>query len=67
MMKNAMQFLKEVRLELAKVEWPSVDETIGATLVVLVVVVFFATFLFGVDRGVMWSVKRVFEHVFPRW
>jgi preprotein translocase subunit SecE len=65
-MNSAMQFLKEVRLELAKVEWPSIDETIGATLVVLVVVVFFAIFLFFVDHGVAWSIKRVFEHVFPR-
>jgi preprotein translocase subunit SecE len=65
-MNNAVQFLKEVRLELAKVEWPSFNEMIGATIVVLVVVAFFAVFLFFVDHGISWVIKWIFEQVFPR-
>ena len=36
---NVMQFLKEVRFELSRVEWPKPDEFIGATIVTLLLVI----------------------------
>ncbi len=48
-MKDVVQFLKEVRLELGKVVWPKFDEWIGATIIVLVLVIIFAIFLGVVD------------------
>jgi preprotein translocase subunit SecE len=45
------QFLREVRVELKKVTWPSRKETIYATLFVLVSVFIFGFFLGMVDVG----------------
>ena len=43
------KFLKEVRLELAKVDWPSRRELISYTVVVLVTVVVMTSLVFGLD------------------
>jgi len=42
-------FLKEVRLEMRKVNWPTKDETIRYTLIVIGVSVAVAAFLGGLD------------------
>ncbi|MAF43839.1 MAG: preprotein translocase subunit SecE [Parcubacteria group bacterium] len=42
-------FLKEVRLEIRKVNWPSRDETIRYTLIVVAMSVVVAVYLGGVD------------------
>ena len=54
------QFLKEVRLELKKVAWPSRKELIGYTIVVLVAVVFLTSLVFGMDLTFSKVVLRVF-------
>ncbi len=46
---GARQFLKEVRLELKKVQWPTRKELVAYTTVVLVTVVVLTTFVFGLD------------------
>ena len=43
------QFIKEVFAELKKVAWPSRQETIAYSIVVLVSVVVIATLIFGMD------------------
>ena len=45
------QFLKEVRLELKKVDWPSRKELVSYTVVVLVTVVVLTSFVFALDLG----------------
>jgi preprotein translocase subunit SecE len=50
-MKNVAQFVKEVQLELSKVTWPKFDEFVGATIVVLLLMSFFAIYLGLVDKG----------------
>ena len=45
------QFLREVRIELSKVTWPTRKDTIASTSVVLVIVILIATFLGIVDLG----------------
>ena len=50
-LKNVLQFFQEVRLELSKVDWPSFQEFVGSTLVVLVLVCFFAVYLGIIDLG----------------
>lgn len=45
-----IKFLKESREELRKVVWPSKEEVMGSTLVVLSSVVLISLFLFLVDR-----------------
>lgn len=51
-MEKIVQFLKEVRQELYKVSWPSFNEFVGSTVVVLILVALFAVYLGLVDTGV---------------
>ncbi|HEY0512113.1 MAG TPA: preprotein translocase subunit SecE [Thermoanaerobaculia bacterium] len=48
--KKATEFLSEVRTEMRKVSFPTRDEVVGTTIVVLVTSVIFAIFLFAADR-----------------
>ena len=43
------QFLKEVRVELSKVDWPTRRELVSYTIVVLVTVSVLTTYVFGLD------------------
>ncbi|MBL8019467.1 MAG: preprotein translocase subunit SecE [Leptospirales bacterium] len=45
-----VKFLKESREELRKVVWPSKEEVVNSTLVVLSAVILISLFLFGIDR-----------------
>ena len=45
------QFLREVRVELSKVTWPSRKDTIASTSIVLVIVILIGAFLGIVDLG----------------
>ena len=47
------QFLRDTRAEMRRVSWPSANEVKNTTIITLVAVVFFAIYLFGVDR--VWS------------
>jgi preprotein translocase subunit SecE len=44
------QFLRDVRAEMRRVSWPSVKEVKNTTIITLVAVIFFAVYLFLVDR-----------------
>jgi len=46
---SARQFLKEVRQELRKVDWPTRQELVTYTLVVLVTVAVMTSLVFGLD------------------
>ena len=43
------KFLKEVRTEMSKVTWPTWPELKGSTVLVIIVSVFFAAFIAGID------------------
>lgn len=61
---NVVQFLKEVRTELSRVEWPKPDEFIGATIVTLLLVLFFTVYLGLVDKANKWIIyDKIFSHV----
>ena len=45
------QFLREVRIELLKVNWPSRKETLASTAVVLVLILLISAYLGLVDAG----------------
>jgi preprotein translocase subunit SecE len=55
----AQQFMREVRAEAKKVVWPDRKEAFQATLMVLVMVLFVALFLWGVDSILGWLVRKV--------
>ncbi|HBL98421.1 TPA: preprotein translocase subunit SecE [Candidatus Dependentiae bacterium] len=59
-MKNIGRFFSEVRTELLRVEWPKFNEFVGATVVVLFLVLVFSIFLGAVDRVIMWIIKWIF-------
>jgi preprotein translocase subunit SecE len=44
------QFLRDVRAEMKRVSWPTVKEVKNTTIITLVAVIFFAVYLFLVDR-----------------
>ena len=48
---KSIQFLREVKIELKKVAWPSRKQTIGSTAVVIVLVMLISLFLGVVDMG----------------
>ena len=52
-------FLNEVKQELKKVTWPTKDETIGTTAVVLVLVIIISGFLGIVDVGLSKIIKII--------
>jgi preprotein translocase subunit SecE len=50
-LEKLIQFFREVRAELRRVTWPTRKETLGATSVVLVLVMIMSFFLGLVDVG----------------
>ncbi len=59
-MEKIQKFLKEVNAELRKVTWPTKDELIGSTIVVIVVSVIVAVFIGIVDRILTFVVQSIF-------
>jgi preprotein translocase subunit SecE len=56
---QALQFLREVKVELKKVAWPSRKQTMGSTLVVIILVLLVSFFLGIVDIGLSSLIKAV--------
>ncbi len=53
------EFYHGVKLEMRKTTWPARSEVWSTTLVVLIAVVFFGFYLFGVD----WLITKGFEYL----
>ena len=53
------QFLREVKIELKKVTWPSRKETLASTAVVIIIVVIISSFLGLVDMGLSSLIRFV--------
>lgn len=61
-MPNIIDFLKEVREELAKVAWPSREQTIRYTVLVIIVAVAVGAFLGGLDYILTGITAYLLEH-----
>lgn len=46
---RALDFFREVKVELEKVVWPSKDQTVKLTLIVIMVTIFVGFFIGGID------------------
>ena len=57
-MNRVVQFLKEVRVELAKVSWPTKNQTVLYTLVVIGISIFMAVFLGLMDFGYKFIIDK---------
>jgi preprotein translocase subunit SecE len=58
---KSVQFLREVKIELKKVTWPTRKQTMGSTVVVIILVMIISLFLGLVDMGLS-SLLRVVLH-----
>jgi preprotein translocase subunit SecE len=58
---KSLQFLREVRVELKKVTWPSRKQTIGSTVVVLILVMIISLFLGVVDMGLSGLIRVILK------
>jgi len=52
-------FLKDVRAELKKVTWPSKNEVVSTTVVVIAATVFFGFYLFFMDVIFSWAITQI--------
>ena len=59
MFEKVKQFLKEVKIELKKVVWPTRKDTIASTSVVLIIVMIIALFLGLVDLGLTRIIRLI--------
>lgn len=57
--KLLLGFMKDSRLEVRKMVWPTRAETLQTTLMVMVLVLILAIFLWGIDSLLGWGVKTV--------
>jgi preprotein translocase subunit SecE len=53
---NPIQFLQQVRQETSKVTWPSRNEVLISTIMVLVLVAFASLFFLAADQLISWLV-----------
>jgi preprotein translocase subunit SecE len=56
------EYLHEVRIEMRQVTWPSREEVISTTFVVLIAVAFFGVFFFGVDSFVGYVLTGIINY-----
>ena len=58
---QAREFLHDVRVEMKQVTWPSREDVVSTTLVVIATVAFFGVFLTVIDKLVEMGVRYVFK------
>lgn len=58
---NPLKFLQEVRQEVAKVTWPTRQETLVSTIMVLIMVIVASIFFLVADQIISWAVQFVLQ------
>jgi preprotein translocase subunit SecE len=48
---RVFQYFRDVRAEMKRVSWPTLNEVKNTTIITLVAVIFFSIYLFAVDQG----------------
>ena len=56
---NPLQFIQQVRAEVAKITWPTRRETGLTTVMVMIMATLFAMFFFLVDLGIRFGLEAV--------
>jgi len=57
--KQVFAFAQEARIELLKVVWPTRQETIQTTTIVMVMVALTGFILWGIDSMMMWAIAKI--------
>jgi len=58
---NMQEFLHDTRVEMKQVTWPTREDVMSTTWIVVVTVAFFGVFLWLVDLGVQRAVQAIFK------
>ena len=58
---NPVKFLQEVRQEVGKVTWPSRNETLISTVMVLVMVAVASIFFLLADQAIAWGIQALLK------
>ena len=53
------QFINDVRAEMKRVSWPTTTEVKNTTIITIIAVIFFAIYLFVVDRGLTFLITQL--------
>jgi preprotein translocase subunit SecE len=53
------QFWRDIALEMKKVSWPTLNEVKNTTIITIIVVFFFAAFLWVADMGLSWLIQGI--------
>lgn len=56
---SPLQFYRQVKQEVKKVSWPTKNEVIKTSIMVMIIVAIASTFFFFVDQILGWVVKLV--------
>jgi preprotein translocase subunit SecE len=56
---RAAKFVRDVRSELGRVTWPSAVQVRNTTIITVIAVIFFAVYLFAVDRAFAFIIEQV--------
>jgi preprotein translocase subunit SecE len=62
MFKKLFKFLREVRLEMKKVTWPTRKEITGSTVVVIIMVLMVSIYLGIVDNILQTAIRRLINY-----
>ncbi len=54
--RRALEFIREARVELRKITWPTRQETVQTTFIIAIMVVILAIALWGIDGVLMWVI-----------
>jgi preprotein translocase subunit SecE len=54
-----VQFLRECKMELKKVKWPTRKELLASTAVVIILVLIVSFFLGTIDFVLIWAIRRI--------
>ena len=57
-----LDFVRKAQVELRKVVWPTRQETLQTTLVVIAIVIATALFLWGLDSLLLWAMGAISGH-----
>lgn len=57
--KRFISFLKEVKIEIKKVTWPSRNEVYSTTIIVILATFFFGFYLYFMDVILSWLLARI--------
>lgn len=57
--KETLDFAKESKIELQKVVWPSRQEAVQISIIVVIMVCITGLLLWGIDTSMMWVIGKV--------